>query len=189
MQITHCFMSEFVQTTQEAENVYNSASIDAFLKYMRGAVEQHRMAEAEIREADDLTQDILHSLELENHDYHGYARLSKELRRVRQQRRMAKDVISVVTPVLEWMNANGQIIKDLERLLGIVRKNEKHCNNRVYTPKSNNVDLFNSMVSGDSPKASQGQVKPSDHKPNPASQNTNNTRASYKYPNKNGRKK
>lgn len=68
-------------------------------------------------------------------DYHDFARLSKELRGVRQKRRAAKDTMSETAPVLDWIDANRSTIKSLERLLGDVRKSEKNTENRIYTPK------------------------------------------------------
>ena len=69
------------------------------------------MAEADEQEANNETQDILHSLELQDHDYHGFARLSKELREVRQRRRAAKDTMSETATVLGLIEQNRPIIK------------------------------------------------------------------------------
>ena len=68
-----------------------SQGIEAFLSYLRETEKRYHMAELDEQEANDETQDILHSLELQDHDYHDFARLSKELRGVRQKRRAAKD--------------------------------------------------------------------------------------------------
>lgn len=84
-----------------------SGQIDAFLTFLRDCEQRYHIAEAEERDANNETQDILHSLELEEHSYHEYARLSKQLRDVRQRRRMAKDTLSVISPVMGqlWMCA------------------------------------------------------------------------------------
>lgn len=113
-----------------------SSRIDAFLQFLRGCEQQYHMAEAEEQEMNSLTQDILHGLELEDHDYHGFARLSKELREIRQSRRRAKDAIDVTSPVLDWVDKNRNFIKGLEQLLGTVRKAEKRTENRIYTPRA-----------------------------------------------------
>lgn len=115
-----------------------SAQIEAFLSYLRECEQHYHMAEADEQEANDETQDILHSLELEEHDDHSFARLSKELKRVRQKRRVAKDTMSETLPVLDWINANRAVVKDLERLLGAVRKAERNAQNRIYTPRAQN---------------------------------------------------
>ena len=112
-----------------------SQGIEGFLSYLRETEKRYHMAELDEQEANDETQDILHSLELQDHDYLDFARLSKELRGVRQKRRAAKDTMSETAPVLDWIDANRSTIKSLERLLGDVRKAEKNTENRIYTPK------------------------------------------------------
>ena len=113
-----------------------SKGIELFLDYIRETEQQYRMALAGEQEANDATQDLLHALELEEHDAEGYARLAQRLREVRQARRLAKDSISQALPVVEWAEENRQTIKGLERLLGAVRKEEKHAEGRIYTPKT-----------------------------------------------------
>lgn len=112
-----------------------SQGIENFLSYLRETEQRYHMAEADEQEANNETQNILHSLELQDHDYHGFARLSKELREVRQKRRAAKDTMSEAAPVLDWIDQNRTTIKNLERLLGDVRKTEKSTENRIYTPR------------------------------------------------------
>ena len=72
-----------------------SKKIDAFLTFLRECEQRYKIAQAEETEADGLTQDILHSLELDAHTYHEYAALAKELRAARQARRTAKDTVLV----------------------------------------------------------------------------------------------
>lgn len=115
-----------------------SENIDIFLSFLRECEQKYHIAEADEQEANNLTQDILHSLELEEHDYHEYARLSKELKEVRQKRRNAMDLQSVMTPILIWMDTNKTTVKSLEKLLGEVRKAERNTENRIYTPRVRN---------------------------------------------------
>lgn len=112
-----------------------SQGIENFLAFLRETEQRYHMAESDEQEANDETQDILHSLELQDHDYHEFARLSKELRGVRQKRRSAKDTMSETAPVLDWIENNRQTVKSIERLLGDVRKAEKKTENRIYTPR------------------------------------------------------
>lgn len=112
-----------------------SEQIDLFLSFLRDCEQRYRMAEADEQEANSITQDILHSLELEEHDYRDFARLSKELREVRRNRRSAKDLMSTIAPILNWIDSNKPVIKSLERLLGDVRKAERSTENRIYTPR------------------------------------------------------
>lgn len=112
-----------------------SRKIESFLAFLRESEQQYHMAEADEQEANDATQDLLHSIELEEHDHDGFAQLSEDLKLIRQQRRKAKDTISETAPVLDWIDAIRSVIKGLERLLGDVRKAEKNTEGRIYTPK------------------------------------------------------
>lgn len=112
-----------------------SESVDAFLTFLRECEQLYHMARAEEKEANDLTQDILHSLELEPHRYHEYAAMAKELHSVRQKRRIAKDAAQLTELVVAWMSENRGVIKTLERLLGETRKEERQMSNRVYVPR------------------------------------------------------
>ena len=68
-----------------------SNGIEAFLDYIREAEQLYRISVSNEQETNDATQDILHSLELEVHDYHSSARLALKLKEVRQARRVAKE--------------------------------------------------------------------------------------------------
>lgn len=119
------------------DEVKISSYIDDFLTFLRDCTQQYHMAVADEEERNNETQDILHSIELEDHDYHELAKLAKDIREVRQQRRVAKDTIATTTPVLDWIDTNKQTIKSLEKLLGEVRKQERYTENgRIYTPRS-----------------------------------------------------
>lgn len=113
-----------------------SKPIEDFLNFLRDCEQQYHIAEAEEQEANNQTQDILHSLELEPHNYHEYARLGKELVAVRKNRRTAKDAMDMIAPVLRWKSDNRTCINSMEQLLGIVRKAEKRIETRIYMPRS-----------------------------------------------------
>lgn len=146
-----------MSTKQKRDEFAISTGISNFLDYIRSTQSQYRMAEAEAREADDTTQDILHSLELGEHSYHEYAQLSKQLKKVREQRRRGKDTAVVTAQIVDWAEKNASVIKDLEKLLGEVRKSEKNFANRLYTPKTNNVEAFVAQISGN-PAISKGNA-------------------------------
>ena len=67
------------------------------------------------------------------------AKLAKQLKELRKQRRIAKDNINVTNPIIEWLDSkeNQMVIKSLERLLGDLRKIEKNTKNRIYTYRGN----------------------------------------------------
>lgn len=117
-----------------------SKGFEEFLKYLRETEQLSRIAIADEQQSNDETQDILHSLELEEHDYHSKARLAAKLKEVRKSRRTAKDIIAQTAPIIDWMEHNRGVIKGLEQLLGKVRKEEKNASGRIYTPKTTITD-------------------------------------------------
>lgn len=121
----------------------NSKGIENFLKFLREAEEKFNIAQEEEIELNNQTQDILHFLELEKHPYHEYAKLAKKLKTVREERRKVKDYIQETGPIMTWLENNRQTIKNLEQLLGTVRKAEKSTVNRIYIPKSS-IDVLKS---------------------------------------------
>lgn len=105
------------------------------MNYLRECEQQYHMAEADEQEANGVTVDIQHQLELEeNSDKHLLA-LAKELTEARRLRRRAKDAMNQLGPVLAWVDRNQGHIKGLEQLLGEVRKAERDAENRIYTPR------------------------------------------------------
>lgn len=115
-----------------------SENIAAFLNFLRNAQSLYNIARDELHQADNETQDILHQLELHENSYHKIAALGKKLRAVRRRRRAAKDTMEVYQPIIVWANKpdNREMIREMERLLGEVRKVEKSKENRMYIPKT-----------------------------------------------------
>jgi len=113
-----------------------SEQIDAFLTFLRDCEQRFHMAEAEEQESNAVTNDIHHSLELEEHGDGEILQLAKDLTRARRQRRKAKDEMDALSPVLLWVEENRSVVKGLERLLGDVRKAERRAENRIYTPRT-----------------------------------------------------
>lgn len=118
-----------------------SKGLESFLNYLRETEQLSRFAFADEQQANDETQDILHSLELEEHNYHSTAHLAERLKEVRKKRRAAKDMIAQTAPIIEWIEHNKSVIKTLEQVLGRVRKEEKNADGRIYTPKTNIADM------------------------------------------------
>lgn len=114
-----------------------SKDLERFLDFLKSAESQLDQAMAGQQEAEAETQDILHSLELEKHSYHEMAALSRKLAAIRQTRRQNKDIVSQLSPVVEWARGNDVTVRSLQRLLGDVRKVERSTQNRFYTPRTN----------------------------------------------------
>ena len=110
-----------------------------FMEFLRQCEADYSMAQGIQTDAEAETQDILHELELEEITYHEYARLSKALKEVRIKRREAKDIAEQLEPLVVWETQNNKTIKELEKVLGEMRKAEKSKQNRHYNPKTDIV--------------------------------------------------
>lgn len=113
-----------------------SAGLEEFLTFVRSTEELYRIATEDELRADQETQDILHSMELEDHTFNEIGKLGKKLIEVRQRRRVAKDTEMMEGPVVTWAEKNRATLKELERLLGEVRKQEKKNEVRIYSPRT-----------------------------------------------------
>ncbi len=116
-----------------------SEHIDAFLTFLRDAEYWHSCGCADEDEANRKTQDILHSLELDEHDGTELAVLAGAIKGIREERRAAKDKRMQLQPVVEWTAENKPVINKLEQLLGKVRKIENSTESRHYNPKTDIV--------------------------------------------------
>lgn len=117
-----------------------SEYISGFLDFMRESMMEYEIMRSKQADADNETQDLLHRLELHEDSYHDMARISKELKKVRQDRRKAKDALSEIEPIRQWTQENAKTLKALEQLLGAVRKAEKATQNRFYTERTDAVE-------------------------------------------------
>lgn len=113
-----------------------SPFLDAFLTGLRECEQRCRMAEADELEANAVTNDIHHALELEDHDPAQLLALAEELAETRRKRRTAKDTQAETFPVVTWLESHRETVKSLEKLLGDVRKAERIAENRIYTPRT-----------------------------------------------------
>lgn len=117
----------------------DSEHLAAFLAWLRDVRQDYDMALAELDEAENATQDVLHRLELGEDGYHNRAKLALALRKARQRRRRGKDKLTILQPVIGWLEAEQKTIKALERLLGEMRRLEKSLTGRSYHPKTDVV--------------------------------------------------
>ena len=113
-----------------------SEQIERFLNFLREARQEYDIAVAEETEANNATQDLLHSLELDDNKYHDSARIALALKQIRKERREAKDKEVKLQPIVDWSAENLRVIQELEQLLGAVRKAERNSVGRRYIPKT-----------------------------------------------------
>ncbi len=117
----------------------NSKMISDFLSYLTEAQTENNISADTLKYTDDLSQDILHKLELEDLNYSERAKLATKLRDTRRERRSVKDSLAVTDLVVEWIGENRDTIHSLQRLLGDVRKKEKCLTGRIYISRTDEV--------------------------------------------------
>lgn len=110
--------------------------IENFLSFCRECVDANRRAAIAEMDADNQIQDILHNIELNENYPDDYILQGLALKNIRKDRRVAKDVIRITYPVVQWVNQNQKTINELEKLLGAVRKAEKNTVGRMYSSRT-----------------------------------------------------
>lgn len=120
-------------------NMNGSEHIKAFLDWLSEAGRDYHIAVEDERDANAEQQDILHSIELEEHSQHEISQLMTALKEIRQRRREAKKQLERLQPIKEWVDTNYSWRKSMERLLGEVRKAERLVENRSYTYRTDVV--------------------------------------------------
>ena len=114
-----------------------SQKISDFLKFLSQATSDYSFSKQEVGRLEQLTQDYLHKLELQDSNYHDRARIAAALRRCRVERRIHKDRLSVLEPVVQCMTTDRgkMMVSQLQQMLGDVRKEERATKDRRYVPR------------------------------------------------------
>ena len=85
--------------------------------------------------------DYLHDFEAEEQTYHETARIGKQLRELRRNRRKYKNAYIIYEPLVAFVkkyckNTTNDIIHDLRSLADDIRKVEAHLTNQIYNTRS-----------------------------------------------------
>lgn len=114
-----------------------SEKLKSFLDDIREAEADLNSAISDEIEANQQTQDILHAIEMDEYDHRRAPALVRTLWAVRKRRRVSKEAVERLTPIVDWSKENQDTIKSLERLLGTLRRTERHQEKRMYTRRTN----------------------------------------------------
>ena len=117
-----------------------SEHIEDFLNFLRESQQEYNMAVSDEKETNDETQDLLHTIELQNHIPYNELLIMQAMKQTRRDRRTAKDTIKLASHILDWVKEYPKAAKGLEQVLGNVRKDEQYIENRYYTPKTDIVE-------------------------------------------------
>ena len=114
-----------------------SESISAVIRIFDNAVKDLEWNDQQALKMDQLTQDYLHSLELDMLSYSDRAKLATKLSRCRRLRRDHKDMVMSLAPLVDFLNSERgkRMMKDLRETLGQTRKIEKYMETRKYYPR------------------------------------------------------
>lgn len=111
-----------------------SEELSNFLNLLHSLPSKYKLAKEELDKQEALTQDYLHSLELNNLSYKQRCKIATKLSKNRKNRRIAKDELEELTPLYNYMTdpANKKVFDKLTDILGETRKVEKYHSNRQY---------------------------------------------------------
>ena len=114
-----------------------SQHLTDFLQLLDQVQKDYTWSQSELVRLDGLSQDYLHMIELQDHDYHSRAKIANALRHCRIERRIHKDNISFSEPLVTLLSSEkGKlIIAQLQQTLGAVRKAERTAQDRHYNPR------------------------------------------------------
>ena len=114
-----------------------SEQITNFLNFITAAQSHYKFCEEEQEKQEALTQDYLHSLELDGLNCSERSKLATKLAINRKDRRYYKDRVEELEPIVQWASdpANTKAVNQLKQILGQVRKQENYHKDRTYTPK------------------------------------------------------
>lgn len=115
----------------------SSEYISEFLNFMSAAQKSYPFYIAEQEKQEKLTQDYLHSLELDGLKCDERSKIATKLAINRKDRRYYKDRVEELEPIVTFFAdpQNKKVLDKLTQVLGAVRKQEAYHQDRVYIPK------------------------------------------------------
>ena len=118
-------------------NKLPSTYVSDFLDFVAGVQVRYRICSEEMNNQEKLTQDYLHSLELDSLDRGERSKIATKLSTNRKDRRYYKDRVEEFEPIVEFFKdpSHKKTLDQLTQVLGKLRKAEDYHKNRTYKPK------------------------------------------------------
>lgn len=115
----------------------SSEYIVEFLNFATEAQAKYKFCSEEVNNQDKLTQDYLHSLELDGLKCDERSKLATKLMINRKDRRYYKDWVEELEPIVTFFAEpqNKKVLDKLTQVLGQTRRVEGYHKNRIYIPK------------------------------------------------------
>ena len=114
-----------------------SEYLTEFLNFVAEAQSQYKFCSEEVNNQDKLTQDYLHSLELDGLKRDERSKVATKLAINRNDRRYYKDRVEEFEPIVQFFDdpQNKKMLDKLKQVLGALRKVEGHHKDRKYIPR------------------------------------------------------
>lgn len=112
-----------------------SEQLTNILKDLKQVKNDYQYSYDKVGEMDLLTQDYLHMLEIVPLSGNERSKIATQLKNTRLERRKHKDNVELLKPLVDCLEKHNRTIKDLEQVLGQMRKIEEKQKNRIYTPR------------------------------------------------------
>lgn len=128
-----------------------SKSLESFLNFYDATERAYNTAFDMVNKCDQLTQDLLHKLELDNLSNGEKNKIATQLKYCRKDRRYWKDVVEESAPIVALFKQTDESIADVKKratvehnikclhllrdALGKTRKQEDYHANRIYKPR------------------------------------------------------
>lgn len=125
---------------------YMSKYLEDFLSFLDGTEKLYSVQRQNLSDRNGDQEDLLHYIELGKADGKARLALYSKFKRIRKERRRAKDDIAICEPIVEWITKNKPAINSLRNLLGSVRKIETRQANRSYAIRGHILDDVTSVT-------------------------------------------
>ena len=114
-----------------------SEYISEFLNFVTEAKLQYNFCSEAVSNQDKLTQDYLHSLELDDLKCGERSKLATKLAINRKDRRYYKDRVEELEPIVKFFEEpqHKKVLDKLTQALGQTRRAESYHKDRVYVPR------------------------------------------------------
>lgn len=128
-----------ISVTDSETNVnidYDLSTLIGSMNDLKELISLYDYCEEQVEREQQITQDLLHAIEFSD-SYKDRCKYSTQLHYNRQRRRVYKDTITVLKPLIDFISKEDskKCLNKVSNLLGECRKVQERSNDRVYTPR------------------------------------------------------
>lgn len=119
-----------------------SERLSEVLKYFRDVQNIHDFTTGRVSDLECLQNDYLHKLEFNATEAKERNKIATALRKCRMERRQLKEQEEVLRELYQFLDKNPDNIRQLEKILGNMRKIESTQINRSYKPRMMSIEEY-----------------------------------------------